>query len=52
MDWKNRGGLYHMLYDMEQVALSTCRSCDPKERKMEKDWLHLDRYLSPESTQR
>ena len=44
--------LYHTLYDMEQAARYTCRNCDPKEQKMTKDWLHLDRSPLLKSTQR
>ena len=36
MDSKQAGNLYHMLYDMEQDARSTCRNCDPKEQKMKR----------------
>ncbi len=52
MELKQAGDLYHMLYVSEQVARSTCRNCDPKEQKMTKGWLHLDRCLLPKSIQR
>ena len=52
MALKHPGNLYHTLYDMEQAARYTCRNCDPKEQKMTKGWLHLDRYLLPKSIQR
>ena len=37
---------------LEQAARYTCRNCDPKEQKMTKGWLHLDRYPLPKSIQR
>ena len=51
MELKQAGDLYHMLYASEQAARYTCRDCDPEVKKMERDWLHLDRSPLLKSTQ-
>jgi len=42
MDWKNRGAMYHLGLRHGAGVAVHLSDCDPKEQKMEKDWLHLD----------
>jgi hypothetical protein len=52
MELKQAGGLYLTHCVLAQGAQFTFPSCDQREQKMTKDWLHLVLSALPKSTAR